>query len=357
MINIFAYGEPDAEAKKFIIDSLRGEKISRFLYSYIDDCDLNRLAKIPINQMSTDEKEIWRRGRRLLTLKAGDYILHKHVPERGKVTAARICSEYFYDENPKPIDTFGRQDGRHCFRVDKIFEFRRDAVHPQLQTKLKVMGSLYKIPDVKEFFESMQVLGMPIDQADLVAAAEAGAILTNSVTSTGNTFTPPINPAPQQESDLNSPIKKISTIRENYLKELLKVLCNMSPDDPSRNEVLDNIFETLQKFSSVELKNMIKELFIKNGYRLIDDESDLVFEMFSERELMHDLYKTADEPKKIFVRLKTDDEPCNEPPNSDGNIRILIDLTNQSDATTQGNGVIFISGETFANILARHGIR
>ena len=353
MINIMAYGEPDAEAKKFIIDSLLNEKISRFLYSYIYNCDLNRLAKIPINQMTADEKEIWRRGKRLLNLKAGDYILHKHIPERGKVTAVRICSKYLYDANPKPINTEGRQDGRHCFRVDKIFEFRRDAVHPQLQTKLKVMGALYAIPDVKEFFESMQALGMSFDEADRVAAAEAGVILTDS--STGNDFSPPINSVPQQQSDLNSPLKKISAIRENYLKELLKVLCNMSPADPSRNEVLENIFETLRMFSSDALKNMIEGLFIKNGYRLIDDESDLVFEIFSERELMHDLYKTAAEPKKIFVRIKTNDEPCNEPPDSDGNIRILIDLTNQSDAATQGSNII-IGGETFVKIFVRHGV-
>lgn len=339
MINIMAYGEPDSQQEKeFIIDSLRNEKISRFLYSYIDNCDLNRLAKIPANQMTADEKEIWRRGRRLLNLRAGDYILHKHIPERGKVTAVRICTEYFYDPNPKPISASGRQDGRHCFKVDKIFEFRRDAVHPQLQTKLKVMGSLYKIPDVKEFFESMQALGMPFDQADCVDAAEAGAILTNSVTSTGNSFTMPINPVPQQQSDFNSPLKKISAIRENYLKELLTVLRDMSPGDPARNEVLDNILETLRLFSFDERKNMIKGLFVKNGYRLIDDESDLVFEMFSERELMHDLYKPADEPKKIFVRLKTDDTPCEELSDSNGNIRILIDVA------------------TLAEVFARHGV-
>ena len=354
MINIFAYGEPSyKEEKEFIIESLR-DNISRFFYSYID-CDLNRLKNVPENQMSADEKEIWRRGKRLLTLKEGDYILHKHIPERGKVTAVRICSKYFYDANPKPLNASGCQDGRHCFKVDKIFEFRRDEVNPQLKLKLKVMGALYKIPDVKDFFESMQALGMPLDKADRVALAEFEATLNNSVTS--NSFTTSINPVPQQQSDLNSPLKKISAIRENYLNDLLKILRNLPPDDPSRNEVIENILETLRLFSPDAQKNMIKGLFVKNGYRLIDDESDLVFEMFSERELMHDLYKPADESKKIFVRIKTNDEPFNEPPDSDGNLRILIDLKNQSDAATQSNGVIFINGKIFVNILARHCIR
>ncbi len=65
----------------------------------------------------------------------------------------------FYYANRKPMNSDGRQDARHCFRVDKIFEFRRDAVHPQLQTKLKVIGALYA-------FESMQDLGMPFDESD-----------------------------------------------------------------------------------------------------------------------------------------------------------------------------------------------
>ena len=57
-------------------------KISRFLYSWIPNCDLRRLADTPTNQMTADEKEIWRRGRRLLNLRAGDFILHKNLPER-----------------------------------------------------------------------------------------------------------------------------------------------------------------------------------------------------------------------------------------------------------------------------------
>lgn len=333
-MKIFAYGEPDEVAKKFVIESLK-DHVSRFCYSWFDNCDLNRLATVPTYQMTADEQEAWLRGKRLLTLQPGDWILHKNVPVHGIVTAVRICSEYFYDANPKPLNAAGRQDARHCFHVDRIFEFRRDAVHPQFQSKLRVMGSLYQVKPEKLFYESMQALGMPFDQSDCDAAKNLGVTLSTSLTNTNNNFTPPINPAPQQAS---SPLQKISAIRENYLNELLKILRNMSPDDPSRNEVLDNIFETLQKFSPDALKNMIKGLFIKNGYRLIDDESDLVFEMFSERELMHDLYKPADEPKKIFVRLKIDDEPCNEPLNSDGNIRILIDYA------------------TLAEVLARHGI-
>ena len=154
---------------------------------------------------------------------------------------------------------------------------------------------------------------------------------------------------------IESPLEKISAIRENYLNELLKVLRTLPPDDPSRNEVLNNILDTLQIFSPDALKKIVRELFGKNGYRLIGGESDLIFELFSEREPMHDLYKPADEPKKIFVHIKTDNAPCDELTNSDGNINILIDFGAKS-AATQSSGVILIDGATFADVLARHGI-
>lgn len=65
---------------------------------------------------------------------------------------------------------------------------------------------------------------------------------------------------------------------------------------------------------------------------------------------------SPDEPKKFFVRIKTDGTPCDEfPANSDGNINILIDLSAKSAAPPAGD-VIRIDGATFADVLARHGI-
>lgn len=347
-MKIFAYGEPDEIAKKFIIESLK-EYISRFCYSWFDNCDLNRLANVPTYQMTADEQEAWLRGKRLLTLQPGDWILHKNVPVRGIVTAARICSEYFYDANPKPLNAAGRQDGRHCFHLDKVFEFRRDAVHPTLGKKLRVMGSLYQVNAEKLFYESMQALGMPFDQLDYDAAKDLGVILSTSLTNADNDISTEIDSSPQQTTEFNSPLQIISAIRENYFNELLKILRNLPPDNPSRKEVLDNIFETLQKFSPDALKKIISELFIKNGYRLIDGETDLVFEMFSTRELMHDIYTLADKPQKIFVHVNSSP---NLPPSRD--IHIVVDLTGTLE---KSDGIILVDAETFVNFLARHGIR
>ena len=44
---IFAYGDPsNSEKRAFIYNSIVNDKISRFLWSYIKDCDLNRLKDV-----------------------------------------------------------------------------------------------------------------------------------------------------------------------------------------------------------------------------------------------------------------------------------------------------------------------
>ncbi len=378
MPKIMAYGEPDEAAKKFVLESLYKDKISRFLYSWIPNCDLRRLANMQINQMTADEKEIWRRGRRLLSLQAGDFILHKNLPERGIVTAARICSEYFYDPDPKPLNEDGRKDGRHCFHVDKVFEFRRSDVHPQLRTKLNVMGSLYKIPDEKEFYQSMLNLGMPFDEQDREAAAILGVNLSPTdknfsaddknefvQSENYNSFTPKIatETFSSQESDSLSPIKKILHMQENYLNGLINVIRNLPPNDSSRKEILGKILEALRMFSPDTLKKIVSELFTENGYRLLGDEH-LMFEIFSEREVMHAFYK-VDNPQRIFVCVKSfgiSYEEIFSKFEASGNhdMRLLIDLVEKFDedtlTTAEALGVILIDGLTFANALARYKV-
>lgn len=151
---VYAYGEPDSvNDKQFIYDSLVNQKISRFLWSWFHDCDLNRLKNIPCAQMTPDEQTAWDHGKRLLEFCPGDWIIHKHIPDYGKMTAVRLSSEYFY-QNPLPAPG---TDGRQCFHIDKIFTFDRDdkRVDPVLCKKLKLKGSLYQIHDEKEFYKSL----------------------------------------------------------------------------------------------------------------------------------------------------------------------------------------------------------
>ena len=83
---IYAYGTPnDPKDIDFIYESLTKHNISRFLWSYFDNCDLNRLKDVKWKDMSDDEKKCWKKARRLLDFKEGDWILHINVPEYGKV--------------------------------------------------------------------------------------------------------------------------------------------------------------------------------------------------------------------------------------------------------------------------------
>lgn len=178
---IYAYGNPDPEERygnrQFVYNSLVNDKISRFLWSWYHDCDLNRLKNVPLDRMSSDERESWKRGRRLLDFRPGDWVIHKHVPEYGKMTAARLSSEYFYQAQ------IPHGDGRQCFHVDKVFTFDRkdERVHPLFRAKLNVMGALFRIYDEKEFYESLYELGCEFDDADYEAAKAVGANIFSSV--------------------------------------------------------------------------------------------------------------------------------------------------------------------------------
>lgn len=164
---------------QYVYDSLVNEKISRYLWSWFDNCDLNRLKNVPLDKMTSDEQTAWKRGRRLLDFHVGDWVLHKNVPRWGQVTAARLSSEYFY-RVPK-----NENDGRQCFKVDKVFTFDKkdERVHPLFRAKLNVMGALHRIYDEKEFYESLAELGYEFDESDYEVAKSVGVNISQSVTS------------------------------------------------------------------------------------------------------------------------------------------------------------------------------
>lgn len=155
---IYAYGTPSEDSRDFVYQSLTDEQnpTSRFLWSYFSNCDLNRLKNVKWSDMTDDEKDCWTHARRLLEFSPGDWILHINVPSYGKVTAAKIISEYEYqDILPEP-----HADGRHCFRVEKVFTFDRNdvRVHRKLSSRLKLQGGLWQIYCEDEFYKSLKLL-------------------------------------------------------------------------------------------------------------------------------------------------------------------------------------------------------
>ena len=152
---IFAYGDPSSSEKRaFIYNSIVNDKISRFLWSYIKDCDLNRLKDVA--QKNEDEQRCWKHAHNLLGIKPGDWIIHVNVPEWGKVTAVHVASEYFYQEElPSP-----QADGRYCFKVDEFVTFDRNdnRVHPMLSARLKLQGAFWRVYCESEFEASLKLL-------------------------------------------------------------------------------------------------------------------------------------------------------------------------------------------------------
>ena len=153
---IYAFGTPEQEAIPIIYESLTKNHISRFLWSYFDNCDLNRLKNLDWQKMSEDERNCWSHAHRLLEFEPGDWIMHINVPSWGLVTAAKICSGYFY-QNPLP---YSLNDGRHCFEVDEVFTFDRNdiRVHPKFSARLKLRGGLWRIYCEEEFYKTLDNL-------------------------------------------------------------------------------------------------------------------------------------------------------------------------------------------------------
>ena len=165
------------------------------------------------------------------------------------------------------------------------------------------------------------------------------------------------------ENDLDAMKEKMLSMEENYLEGLLEVLKVLPPDSPLRKAHLQKIFETVRIFSPDTLKKIVIELFTKNGHRLLGDEH-LMFEIFSEREVMHAFYN-VDNPQRIFVCVKSfgiSYEEIFSKFEASGNhdMRLLIDLVEKFDedtlTTAEALGVILIDGLTFANALARYKV-
>lgn len=228
---IYAYGTPGDNAKPFIYNSLVNDQISRFLWSWFHDCNLNRLKNVDWDLMTDDEKASWKKGHRLLDFLPGDWVLHKNVPEWGKVTAARLSSEYFY-QNPLPAPG---GDGRHCFHVDKVFTFDRkdERVHPDFYRKINVRGALHGIYSEKEFYQSLRELGYQFDDKDYEAAKKLGLVFDKGNNTLedklSETKTSTVNIPTAVESSNFSEGLYLNREANNFLSDLTKSIYRNKP--------------------------------------------------------------------------------------------------------------------------------
>lgn len=166
---------------------------------------------------------------------------------------------------------------------------------------------------------------------------------------------PPPADAPDSLKD------KILTMQRYYLDGLLQATRSLPLDDPSRATYLKKISEAVRMLFPDAFRTMIRDLFTESGRRLLSAENDFVFELFPERELMHDLYAAA--PPKIFVRIKNPDLTLAEnlaqfAEGAASDVRLLICPNEEFDDTkivaAKERNVILVDGLTLANALANH---
>lgn len=150
----------------------------------------------------------------------------------------------------------------------------------------------------------------------------------------------------------------------------------------ARNQYLEQIKSALQKIDNHKFEDIIGELFIKNGYTLIDNnwydgeggDVDLVFECFNRNTLMYNTYEICDvKMPHIYVQAKkktgkdagdivgVDQLVKMEEQIPEKNaILMVINLTDEfSDKAKEKadeNGIILINGLTFVSLLVRYGI-
>lgn len=177
----------------------------------------------------------------------GDWVIHKHIPEYGKMTAARLSSEYFYQAK-MPVQ---HQNGRHCFRVDKVVEFTNDyakqVFHKVLYNKIAGrQGSLYRVTCDREFYETIIALRnetkFKLDDVDRRNIKAFGGISKKVFDSRWeNHFYREV----YELLERNNLLKDVSTIIKRYTKpdERYRAVCDLF----ERNGILGDLTTTIQR--------------------------------------------------------------------------------------------------------------
>ena len=134
--------------RKLVYQSVKSGK-SRFGWSQKDQENL----KLPDNK-----SENYSRQRFLLDIKQGDWIVHINTPQWGKCIAARVLSEYGFDEGLK--NDKGNVDFRHYFEVDTstIVEFERNSPAILPSVNLKPRYRYHKVYASDDFLKSIENL-------------------------------------------------------------------------------------------------------------------------------------------------------------------------------------------------------
>ena len=126
-------------------DSIKGGK-SRFGWSYKEELDIRK-----------DWSEHHSKNLFLRQIKPGDWIVHINTPEWGRCVAARVTSEYDFDEGILIKFDVHNPDFRHCFAIDtsSIVEFDRRDPNISPTVNLRPRGRYQRVYATADFAQSM----------------------------------------------------------------------------------------------------------------------------------------------------------------------------------------------------------
>ena len=146
---IWAFNKADDPQDSLLIHKSVLARKSRFGWSSSDE---NDLSKEENRQIEGNRLQL-----RLLEVKPGDWIVHRNTPEFPKFIAARVTSEYQFDEG---LQCSGRIDFRHCFELDTdtIVEFDRLDANVLPTVHLNQLKRLEEINQVDDFLASIENL-------------------------------------------------------------------------------------------------------------------------------------------------------------------------------------------------------
>ncbi|WP_419783727.1 restriction endonuclease [Maridesulfovibrio sp.] len=147
-MQVWAFSRATEEhARKLVYESILKGK-SRFGWSQEDDHNLKL----------TDRPTDWdSRQQFLLRVQKGDWIVHINTPKDGQCIAARVISEYEFDEG---VQCDWGPDFRHNFTIDvgSIVEFARNDSNVLPSVNLYPRQRQQRIYEVEDFLESLENL-------------------------------------------------------------------------------------------------------------------------------------------------------------------------------------------------------
>jgi hypothetical protein len=153
-MTIWAIKNPDEQEHiDFVASSLR-QGMSRFGWSYANNCNLAQLDNMSWDEMNDDQAECYRKANFLLQVEPGDWIVHINVPSYGQCISAQVVGAYSFDSTPNPVNDF-----RHTLQIDPAtlvgFDRNDPNVLPAISNRLKLPGRYWRIGHLDDFQQTL----------------------------------------------------------------------------------------------------------------------------------------------------------------------------------------------------------